>query len=74
MRKLEYIEKVIAKEIEPHLVRNKERGHKRHLKNTLYDYRERERLHYKTGSRSLIILVKAGIPYMEACNILNKTI
>ena len=74
MRKLSHIEKAFNNELEPHLIRNKERGHKRHLKNTLYDYRERERLHYKTGSRSLIILVKAGIPYMEACHILNKTI
>lgn len=70
MRTLTYTERIIKLELEPHLVRNKERGHKRPLRNTLYDYREACR--YKAGSNSLIVLVRAGIPYKEACILLNK--
>jgi len=72
MRKLGYFEKAFNKELEPHLVRNKERGHKRHLNNTLFDYREHYKNRYNTGSQALIIFVKAGIPYKTACKMLNK--
>lgn len=75
MRKLSYIEKAFKNELEPHIIRNKERGHKRHLKNTLFDYRERDKNRYRmAGSLSLIVLVKAGIPYKDACSLLNKTL
>ena len=73
MRKLSYIEKVINKELEPHLIRNKERGHKRHLNNTLFDYKERDKNRYRmSGSTSLIILIRAGIPYERAREILHR--
>lgn len=73
MRKLSHIERVFNKELEPHIIRNKERNHKRHLKNTLFDYREHYRNRYNSGSMALITLVKAGIPYKTACQMLNKT-
>ena len=73
MKKLSYIERVIKNELEPHILRNKERGHRRHLNNTLFDYKERDRNRYRmSGSRSLIVLIKAGIPYQRACEILGK--
>lgn len=73
MRELSYIEKVFYKELEPHIIRNKERSHKRSLKNTLFDYKERDKNRYKmAGSLSLIVLIKAGIPYQEACKVLGQ--
>lgn len=66
------MKRLFQNEIQPHLERVKERRKKRGLKNTLYDYREREKLHYKTGSRTLIVLVKAGISYQRACEIIKR--
>ena len=67
------IEKNFYKEIEPHIIRNKERNRKRSLKNTLYDYRERDKNRYRmAGSLSIIVLVRAGIPYKDACKLLNR--
>lgn len=73
MRKLSQIEKAFNNELEPHIIRNKERSHKRHLKNTLFDFKEQQRNRYRmSGSRSLIVLVKAGISYERAKEILGK--
>lgn len=73
MRKLSYIERVIVEELEPHIIRNRERSHKRHLNNTLFDYKEQCKGRYShSGSRSLIVLIKAGISYERAKEILGK--
>lgn len=75
MRKLSYIEQVFNKELEPHIIRNKERSHKRSINNTLFDYKERDKNRYRmAGSLSLIVLVKAGIPYQEACKVLGQSL
>lgn len=67
------IEKIIRLELEPHLIRNKERGHKRHLANTLFDHKERDKNRYRmSGSTSLIILIRAGIPYERARVMLHR--
>lgn len=61
------------KEIEPYIIRNKERNRKRGLKNTLYDYRESVKHKYQaSGSMSLATLVRAGIAYQRAKEILGK--
>jgi len=66
-------EKVFYKEIEPHIIRNKERNRRRSIKNTLYDYKERDKNRYKmAGSLSIIVLIKAGIPYDRAKQLLNR--
>lgn len=68
------MKKAFYKEIEQHLNRVRERRRKRGLKNTLFDYRERDKNRYRmSGSNSIIVLVRAGIPYKEACQILGKT-
>lgn len=67
------IEKAFYKEIEPYIIRNKERNRKRGLKNTLYDYKESLKHKYQaSGSMSLAVLVRAGITYSRAKEILDK--
>ena len=67
------IEKAFYKEIEPYIIRNKERNRKRGLKNTLYDYRESLKHKYQaSASMSLAVLVRAGISYTRAKEILDK--
>ena len=66
-------EKVFYKEIEPHIIRNKERNRRRSIKNTLYDYKERDKNRYRmAGSLSIIVLIKAGFTYDRACEILRR--
>ncbi len=73
MKKLTQIEKAFNNELEPHIIRNRERSHKRHLNNTLFDYKEQCKGRYShSGSRSLIVLIKAGISYERAKEILGK--
>lgn len=67
------IEITFYKEIEPHIIRNKERNQRRHLNNTLFDYKEHYKNKYKaSASMSLAVLVRAGISYTRAKEILNK--
>lgn len=72
MRKLTYAEIVFKKEIEPHLVRNKEKSHKRTSKATFYDSQEAMKGRYSMASMTLIVLVRAGIPYNEARKIIGR--
>lgn len=66
-------EKLFQDEIEPHILRVRERNRRRGLKNTLYDYNESRKSRYShSGSMSLICLVKAGIPYPRACEMLKR--
>lgn len=69
---MENIKKLFQKEIEPHVIRNKERGHKRTSKATFYDYREALKGRYASGSMTLIVLIRAGVSYNVARNLIGR--
>lgn len=66
------MKRLFQQEIQPHIDRIHEKRRKRGLRNTLYDPQKARLCMYKQGSNILMILIKSGISYARACDMLGR--